>query len=59
MKLEARIERLEDAAPADHRTHVIIKPDWQPEDRALDEYGRDRVEPGDEVMYIVLTGGDQ
>lgn len=59
MKLEARIERLEDAAPADRRTHVILRADWQPEEGALDKYGRDRVQAGDEVMFIVLTGGDQ
>ncbi|MEG8041302.1 hypothetical protein QP164_00140 [Sphingomonas sp. LR59] len=59
MRLEARVDRLEEAVPPDHRTHVILRADWQPEDRALDGYGRHRVEPGDEVKFIVLTGGDQ
>ena len=55
MKLDARIDRLErDSGSASLvKYHLLARLHDQTEDEAIDVYGRDKVGPGDDFIFLV------
>lgn len=55
MKLESRVEKLENESTATARRHVILKSEEQSDLSAIEVYGRDRVLEGEDVEFIELV----